>query len=167
MQRLGLWSSMSEPFPPPHYSQRHETVHVISCEALEHNMRLCGNKRRARTSCWLLNCQHSHKDIVNGFDSIQILFTLSYHHYFLVLSVLSKVHLYRYLPKSMNEYASVSTGAKPRLCYVRVSFTLFRIKRVRIHHLSFQYLLSIGCRYLITSCQSHLTQRDLSDRRCL
>lgn len=78
---------MSEPFLPPHNSQRHETVHVISREALEHSMRLCGYKQPARTSCWLLNCQHSHKDIVNGFGSIQIflpplfLFYLCYQKY--------------------------------------------------------------------------------------
>lgn len=40
-----------------------------------------------------------------------------------VLSLLSKAHLCRYLHKSTNEYASVSTGAKPRL-FLRGLFSL-------------------------------------------
>ena len=60
---------MSRPFPPPHYSQRHESVHGISCEAPERSMRLCGNKQWTGTSCWLLNCQHSREDIVNVYNN--------------------------------------------------------------------------------------------------
>lgn len=80
---------MLEPFPPPRYSQRHETVRVVSCEALERSMRLRGYKQHSRTSCWLLNCQHSLKDIVN----VMILFMLSYRYYFCFICAIKRTRI--------------------------------------------------------------------------
>lgn len=161
MERLGLWSSMSESFPPPRYSQQHETVHVGSCEALERSMRLHGNTQRSRTSCWLLNCQHPHKDIVN----VMILFMLSYHHYFLFYLCYQMYTYTDIFHESLNQYASVSTGAKIQAICEGFVYLIQNLKSQN----SSSWLLVPA--FIQLQVCDHLmlvsSDSDLSDRSCL